>query len=242
MDGMRTVDRALDILESFTGDNHRKQNLDDLVEATALPKATVHRMVKNLERRGYLSYDKENALYALGYRVLLLSSAYLNDLEFRSVALPYMKELRDKTNESVSLWLDQKDSRLCVERVQSREPLRQVISVGDVLPLDKGSSGKLLLAFRNTPADDALLPAGEAQAIRTRGYAISHAERCPGICSIAAPIRNAAGQVIAAISIAGPAFRFAEDKLDEYRDYVVQYSSLVSRDLGYFPKDEQKPC
>ncbi len=234
MDGMRTVDRALDILESFATDGRHKQNLDDLVEATALPKATVHRMVKNLERRGYLRHDKENAMYSLGHRVLLLSSAYLNDLEFRSVALPYMKELRDLTNESASLWIDQKTHRMCVERVQSREPLRQVISVGELLPLDKGSSGKLLLAFRNTPADDVRLPPGEAAAIRQQGYAVSHAERSAGIASIAAPIRNAAGKVIAAISIAGPDFRFANGKIEQYVGYVKQYGSLISRDLGYF--------
>ena len=234
LDGMRTVDRALDILESFSQPNRHKQNLDDLVEATELPKATVHRMVKNLERRGYLTYDKENAMYALGYRVLLLSSTYLDELEIRSIALPYMKELRDLTSESVSLWIDQKQDRLCIERVQSREPLRQVISVGDRLPLEKGSSGKLLVAFRNTAADDALLPAGEADKIRQLGHAESHAERSPGVASIAAPIRNAAGKVIAAISIAGPAFRFADGKIEQYRTHVIRYGALISRDLGYF--------
>ncbi len=237
MESMRTLERALDILECFTAENNHKQGLASLVKATELPKATVHRMVKNLERRGYLAYDKESETYRLGYRVLLLSTAYLHNLEIRSVALPYMKELRDQTSESVSLWIEKNDLRVCVERVQSEEPLRQVLYVGDTFPLGKGASGKLLLAYRNNPVDDAKLPPNEAELIRSRGFSYSDSERSRGISAVAAPIYSSSGTVIACLSLSGPSSRFDNANASAFSQLVIKYAQLVSRDLGFVKKE-----
>lgn len=237
MEGMRTLERALDILECFTTGSNHKQGLADLVKETELPKATVHRMVKNLERRGYLAYDKESETYRLGYRVLLLSTAYLHNLEIRSVALPYMKELRDRTSESVSLWIEKNDLRVCVERVQSREPLRQVLYVGDTFPLGKGASGKLLLAYHNNPVDDAKLPPNEAESIRSRGFSFSNSERSRGISAVAAPIFSSSGSVIACLSLSGPSSRFDSNNDSVFSEIVIKSAQYISRDLGFVKKD-----
>lgn len=232
METLRTLDRAIDILECFTEENHRKLGLSEISRYIQLPKATVHRILQSLQLRGYVSWNEETKTYQLGYRALLLSMAYLDDQEYRSIALPYLRRLRDLTNQSVSLYIEQDGKRLCVERAPSREPLQQVVSVGTLLPL-KGASGKVLLAFHHKLESDALLPPGEAEKIRNQGYAVSHGERVFGVSSVAAPIRNMTGKVIAAISLAGPSFRYTEEAMTSYIRLVVEHTKLISKELGY---------
>ncbi len=232
MDTLRTLDRALDILECFTQESHRKLGVSDISRHVQLPKATAHRILQSLVQRGYLSWDDESKTYRLGYRALLLSTAYLDDQEYRFIALPYLRRLRDLTAQSVSLYIEQDGMRLCVERAPSREPLQQVVSVGTLLPL-KGASGKILLAFQHRPESDELMPAGEAEQIRHQGYAISHGERVYGVSSVAAPIRNMTGTVIAAMALAGPSFRYTEEALPSFIRLITEHAQDISQELGY---------
>lgn len=233
MDTLRTLDRALDILECFTKEKQRRLGLSEIAKSAQLPKATVHRIVQSLHNRGYMSWDEEAKTYQLGHQALILSSVYLDDQEYRSVALPYLLRLRDLTNQTISLYIEQDGKRLCVERAQSRDSLQQVISIGTVLPLEKGASGKVLLAFHHKPESDAKLPLGEAEKIRNQGYAISHGEREHGVSAIAAPVRNMSGKVIAVIALAGPSFRFTDDTIPVYNRLVTEHAQYISKELGY---------
>lgn len=235
MEKNQSLDRTLDILECFTV-NNPKIGLSELARAVALPKATVYRIAETLLERGYLIKDRKDQSYQLGYKVLNLSNVILSHLDYRRIALPYMQQIKEETNESITLYIAlNSKQRLCVERVQSTNGLSRIVNVGDVFPIDRGAPGKVLLAFQD-PASlspDCIVPVGELEKIRQQGYAISYAEREQGVSAVAAPIFNQYGQIVAALSISGPSFRYENENMEKFIQLIKTVVQNISRSLGY---------
>lgn len=234
MEKNQSLDRTLDILECFTVSNP-KIGLSELARAVALPKATVYRIAETLLDRGYLIKDQKDQSYQLGYKVLNLSNVMLSHLDYRQIALPYMKQIKEETNESITLYIAlNSKQRLCVERVQSTNGLSRIVNVGDVFPIERGAPGKVLLAYQD-PASlgpDCAVPADELEKIRRQGYAISYAEREQGVSAVAAPILNQYGQIVAALSISGPSFRYENENMKKFIQLIQSVARNISRSLG----------
>lgn len=226
----RSVERAVDILECFS-EGSPDLRVTDIAKMVGLSKATVYRILRTLDARGYVEQNPESEKYRLGVQTLRLSKVFLSGLDFRRVALPYMKVVRDALNESVNLFVSNGTSRVVVERLESNEPFQRILKIGDELPLTKGAAGKIFMAFGevNCPeADEA-----ELEMIRQQGYAVSHGERQQGASSVAVPVFNHAGKIIASLAIAGPTIRFREPALSQYVAVVVENGKAISRGLGY---------
>jgi IclR family transcriptional regulator, KDG regulon repressor len=232
MEAVRAVERALELLECFS-DNHKEIGLSELTRMLALPKATVLRLARTLANKGYLFQDTASQNYRLGPKVLNLGKVFLARLDYREVALPVMQALRDSTQEAVSLYVVSGDARLCVQRVESLQSLRQVINVGDRLPLSRGSAGKLLTALHHLDSRVGGIERGEIERIRSQEYAVSIEEREQGLASVSVPVRDDSGQVIAALSIAGPSFRFTQPTIEWFLRETRQAASRISYQLGY---------
>jgi len=233
MEHVRAVERALEILECFVEKNG-ELGLTELSRALMLPKATVFRLARTLESKGYLKQNQQHQTYRLGHKAAVLGNAFLNSLDYRRIALPLMMNLRDRINESVSIYSTIDDQRMCVQRVDcNKYTLRQCVNIGDRLPLKLGSAGKLLIAFQNLKAYVDDIEPGKLQDILDKGYAVSIEEREHGLASISAPIRDYKGEVIAALTISGPAFRFNKDNLDEYICETIGTARNISCQLGY---------
>lgn len=228
--GTRTIERAFEILECFD-EEHYELGISEIAKMSALSKATTYRILKTLEGKGYIVQDTVNSKYRLGVRVLRLSKLFLSSLDFRRVALPYMQNIRDLLNESVNLYVSNGTKRICIERLESTHPLRRVLKIGDELPLERGAAGIVLLAFG---AGSCLsMDESKLATIREKGYAVSHGERAESASSVAAPIFDHRGKIIATLAIAGPTSRFDEIRLPEYISVVVSNAKSISRDLGY---------
>jgi len=144
----RSLERALDLLECFSETRH-KIGLSELTRMVGLPKATVFRMAETLVFRGYLIKNPNEQSYQLGYQILGVGKAMLSSLDYRNVALPHMRRMKEETNESVTIYIAADTRhRLCVERVQSTQGLSRMVYVGDLFPIDRGAAGKALLAFQ----------------------------------------------------------------------------------------------
>lgn len=232
MENVRAVERSLEILECFS-EKRDEIGLSELARILMLPKATVFRLARTLEDRGYLVQNQERQAYRLGPKVAALGQVFLTNLDYRIVALPYMKALRDKIHEAVSLYITVDNQRMCVQRVESDQALRQVINVGDRLPLNRGSAGKLLISFQHLDTFAQEIDRQEIECIREQGFAVSLDERGQGLASVSAPIRDNKGSVIASLTIAGPAFRFTCDNRDEYIREAVLTAKQISYQLGY---------
>ena len=234
MEKNQSLDRTLDILECFST-SRSKIGLSDLARAVCLPKATVYRIAETLLARGYLIKDAADQSYQLGYKVLNLAGAMLANLDYRKIALPYMQQMRNETNESITLYIAANDrQRLCVERVQSTAGLSRIVNVGDVFPIDRGAPGKVLLAYQDPAAlQDYAVSSAELERVRSRGYAISYAERETGVTAVAAPIFNREGQILAALSISGPSFRYEGENMDRFILLIKEAAASISQKLGF---------
>ncbi|HTL85771.1 MAG TPA: IclR family transcriptional regulator [Acidimicrobiia bacterium] len=202
--GVQVLDRAVAVLDAVA--NSGASSLADLVEDTTLARPTAYRLAIALEQHGLLARD-EDGRFVLGGRLRSWGSLAARGLPV--AAQPVLAELAATTGESAQLYVRQGDRRVCVAVHERATGLRDTVPLGAVMPLARGSGGKVLLAW----SDDATghgIPAAELAAIRRRGWADSVGEREPGVASVSAPVRDSDGRVVAAISVSGPIGRLGE--------------------------------
>ena len=183
-------------------------SLAGLVGATGLSRPTAHRLAAALEAHRLVGRDPAGR-YRLGMRLLGWAGSVSAALGLVEAARPVLEALRDEAGESAQLFVRDGDSRLCVAASERPAGLRDTVPVGAVLPIDRGSGGKVLLAFAPTeePTGRAGVDRAELETIRRRGWADSVAEREAGVCSVSAPVLDAAGRIHAALGISGPVNR-----------------------------------
>lgn len=200
------LDKAVGVLRATAKE---PCGLSELCERTGLPRATAHRLAVGLEVHGLLQRGADGR-WRPGPTLGELASRSGDPLmEAASLVLP---RLRDITGESVQLYRREGLQRVCIAAAEPSSGLRDTVPIGARLPMTAGSGAKVLAAW----ADPALQRAVLADArfservladVRRRGWAQSVAERESGVASVSAPVRNAAGQVIAAVSVSGPVER-----------------------------------
>lgn len=202
--GVQTLDRAVALLEVVA--DAGPMSLAGLAEVTGLTRPTVHRLARALEDHGLLGRDERGRL-RLGGRLVGWGALAGRSLGLAQVAGPVLEALLARTGESTQLYVREGDRRVCVASAERTSGLRDTVPLGASLPLTAGSGGAVLLAW----AADADRFPGVAPArladVRARGWAESVGEREPGVASVSAPVRDAAGAVLGAVSVSGPVER-----------------------------------
>lgn len=235
---VRSVERALSILNCFSEAKY-ELSLTEISREIGLSPSTTSRLISTLEDNNFLTRNPENQKYYLGSKIAQLGSLSFCNMGFRKIALPYMVELRDLFNETVSLYVAERNYRVCIERVESTQSLRKVISIGKPMPLTRGASGRLILSYlnkdqiRNILYEDPYVTEAELEETKRKGYAISFGEREEGVTSIAAPVFNAEKKMITALTMSGPSVRFSNERIDIMIKKVVEYANKISYALGY---------
>lgn len=208
------LDKAAAILVAV---EQRPLALAGLVEATGFHRATAHRLATALEQHGLLRRDGAGR-FVLGPWLVSLGSRAAAGLPLREVARPILERLVAETGESAQLYVTHGDHRLCVESVESPNGLRTIVAVGQTLPLNLGSAGKILR--------------GDARA-RRQGWAESVGEREAGVASVSAPIVNLAGEIVAAVSVSGPIERTTRQPAKRYAAVVVTAAKEIEAAAGW---------
>jgi DNA-binding IclR family transcriptional regulator len=247
--GVGVLDRSVQILDVV---EHGARNLGDIMEATGLTKSTAHRLVRSLERHGFLFYVGGRG-YALGPRLLRLAATAMRELPLRQLARPFLEQLARTTGESAQLYVREGDRRVCVDAVEGANELRTFVPVGATLPLTKGSAGKVFLAWGPPPGDPATedpafgypvfgYPATDESTIddlspalhttRRRGWADSYGERQEGVASVSAPVFGPEGHLLAAVSVSGPQARLGGMQARRYAPAVQEAARQIEAALG----------
>jgi DNA-binding IclR family transcriptional regulator len=217
--GVAAVDRALLLLASFrTGD--RSLSLAELADRAGLVKSTTLRLLASLAHFGFVR-KLEDGRYALGPEVARLQAIYTASFSLEGAVMPVLRDLVRRTRESAIYHVRQGDARLCLYRVDSPQPLRDHAQVGDLLPLDRGAGGRVLLAFSG--ARGALY-----ERIRHEGVAAIVGDRSKDLAGIAAPVFKAGGELAGAITLTMPAARYSE----RHVAHVRAAADRVTRALG----------
>ncbi len=248
---VEAIERAIRILDAFSVDRP-ELGVAELGRLLGLKRSTVHRALTTLEAGGLLRQVDTSQKYTLGPKILSLAHILRSQLSLATLALPGMRALRDRFNETVALHLLQGRGRVVVQQVESTHDLRRTYrEVGKPLPLYAGSPGRLLMAYlpeeeiQGIIAETGLKPFTtqtvtdpfrlmlSLEEVRRQGYALSVSEHTPGIASISCPIRNQEGRVIAAINISGPSSRFTQARALECLPALRDTTLAVSRQMGY---------
>jgi DNA-binding IclR family transcriptional regulator len=221
--GVAAVDRALSILDAL-GRANRPLSLAALAEATGMYKSTILRLLGSLESYGYVLRTETGAFW-LGPTVMSLGRAFENSFDLAAVAVPALEELVAQGTESASFHVRQGAMRLCLYRVASGHSTLDRIAAGDVLPLDRGAPGKILLAFSGAAG-----PVYEQ--VRRQGWAVSYGERDKDCAALSAPVFGLNEALVGALSLSGPRERFTQERVDAMRLALLEAVWSLSRQLG----------
>ncbi len=212
--GVGVLDKAVAILAALEG---CPCSLVELSRATGFPRATAHRLALALERHDLVDRDS-GGRFILGSRLgELARAAGPGSRNLMDAAGPVMAELRDRTGESVQLYVPSGARRVCVASLESPHSLRTIVPVGASLPMDRGSAGHVL--SRRGPR---------------RPWVQSVEERERGVASVSAPV-VVDGRTVAAISVSGPLDRTSRQPGRRYGSLVAEAARAVERRLGAAP-------
>ncbi len=208
--GVGVVDKVVAVLRAL--ETNGPSSLLELQQATALPRATAHRLATALEDHGLIRRDDEGH-FALGWGLVSLGRAASAVLPLVELARPVLDSLRTKTGESVQLYVQEGDARRCLVSLESPHGLRWIVPEGSLLPLNAGSAGHVLSGERTD----------------RHGWIQSVGEREAGVASVSAPVVNAQGNIIAAISVSGPIERLTRRPGERHGAVVVQAAKRLQR-------------
>jgi len=245
----QVLERTFGILEVFT-EARPEWSTTGIARELDLPVPTVHRILAALKRLGYVSQHAETRRFRLGMAALSLGERARTLADLRPAAIGPLRQLSDATGETALLTVlsPARDRGVCLERVETSQPLRLSVQPGRQLPLHAGASQKALLAFM--PADEAgrlsaqplerfcsatitSRPAlrRELAAIRARGWAGSYEETNVGVWGIAVPVLSAT-DVVCAVGIAGPSPRLSDERVRRDVRLTHEAAAAIGRALG----------
>jgi DNA-binding IclR family transcriptional regulator len=245
---VQSVDRAVTVLEILArkGD----AGVTEIAAELGVHKSTAFRLVAALEARDLVQQNSGRGRYRLGVGILRLAGATTARLDLVQESRPVTRRLAAEVGEAVNIAVLSDRAALYLDQVPGSTALQMRNWVGQRLPLHATSNGKVLLAYRDDVAlDDAVSTplerftphtiasmrelAAEIRHVRDHGYATTVDELEVGLTAVAAPIRNADGEVVAAVGTSGPGFRLAGPRLNEVAWAVVHAGHEISRRLGW---------
>lgn len=247
---LQTLSRAVAVLDCFTLDRS-ELGVREIARMLNLSSSVAGRLLAAMKAMGILSQNPETRAYSMGARVLTWAGVYAASLDVRNRALPYIEELHQTTQETISLYLLEGNERVCVERLESLQNVRIVARLGRRLPLYAGAAGRVMLAFLSPErqaqyfAETELVPLtdhtlvdpeqlrAELERVRAEGCAVSFGEWIEDAAGIAAPILDHNAEVVAALTISGPIQRFQGEKVARYCEEVKRVAARISEGMGY---------
>lgn len=221
--GVTAVARALAILNAFKP-GETEVALGELARRTQLHKTTVLRIARTLGAARYL-VQLPSGSWRLGPAAGWLGTRYQRGFDEAVVIEPVLRELARKTGESAAFYVREENSRVCVVRVDGPQPVRYHARLGEVLPLQRGAPGRVLLAYSGEPGEP-------YEAIRRAGYYTTFGERDPGVGSVAAPVFAQNHVLAGVVAITAPIERFTPAAAAKYVRFLMNATARLTSNLG----------
>lgn len=245
----QSVRRALAILEAV-GTSYRDVGIVELSQRVGLPVSTVHRLLATLVDDGFVVQNAETGRYRVGIRAFELGNAFLKQTQLSEIAMPGMRDLCARVNETVNLAIRDAYSAVYVDQVESDHLLKLFTRKGTRVALYCTGVGKVFLAGFSQDEIDAYLSTTELtprtpktvtdpallrqqlEQLRSQGYAVDDEEFEWGVRCVAAPIHDHRGETIAALSVSGPAQRITNKVLAALSKELSRSSNAISAQMG----------
>jgi DNA-binding IclR family transcriptional regulator len=228
---IQALQRAFTLLDHIATSEGKDTGITKIAGHVGLHKSTCFGLLYTLQRIGCVVQDAQGR-YSLGYKVFELGNAYLKGLDFRRIALPYLRILAGHSRETVHLVVREGLYAIYIDKLEGPHAMSIVSRIGGQASMYCSGIGKAILAFMKPDEQEIIMrqpmplltkntitsPAGLRSAIeqiRRDGYSLDQQEIELGLCCMAAPIFNAEGKVVGGISIAGPDIRLTPKRIQE---------------------------
>jgi DNA-binding IclR family transcriptional regulator len=243
----QSLARALSMLVRLGDGPH---SLDELAAELGVHKTTVLRLLRTLEEERFVYRDREHHFH-LGSRTFELAGAALSQREVRALAAPHLSRLNEATGQAVHLGAYEGGEVVYLDKYESRQPIRMYSRVGLTVPPYCTALGKVLLAGlapaerRRTAQEIEYAPLtehtitsakdflAELDAVAEQGWALDDAEHEPFVRCIAAPVRDAGGNVAAAVSLSVPELLLPREQVLALLPQLRAAAAAASADCGY---------
>ena len=255
---VQLLDRAITLLDVLSAASPLGLLPHEIALRSGLHKSTVHRLLSALQNHRLIEKEAKTGKYSLGLKLFELGVKAVPNVNLREHARTYLERLVFETGETAHLCVLVDHEILYLDKVESPKTIRIASSVGGKNPAFCSAVGKVMLAAlpetelnnlfrrhklvaytRHTIVTPAQYKAVLEQ-VRENGYAVDNEEREEGLRCIAAPIRDHTGQVIAGLSVAGPAFRLSSTGDQVMAKLVMSIAAELSATLGYIPEAADK--
>jgi IclR family transcriptional regulator, pca regulon regulatory protein len=241
--------RGLEVMALFSRERPRL-SLSEVVEIAGLNKATAYRILWTLESAGFLVRDEASKRYQPGIKMLSLGFTAISSLDIRQAARPHLEALSQNLNLTASLAVLDDLWVIYVDRIRNRAIVGVLLGIGDRIPANCSSMGKVMLAY--LPPEELLLRLEKGQLspctamsiqsrdamlkqieeARERGYAFNDSELHVGLRAVAAPIFNAQGKVVAAVNVSGEQHEISSERLhNELPGLIVEAARKISETI-----------
>lgn len=245
---VQALDRGLSLLAMLAEEDGL--TLTDLARKSGFSVSTVHRLLLTLESRGFVLHEIELGSWLIGVETFKIGSAFLRNRRIASMGRLTMRDLMEKTGETVNLGIEDDGEVVFISQVESHDTLRAFFRAGSRGAMHASGVGKALLAelpehrvrqicgmrrlerFTEKTRTEFALLLRELNESRRRGWALDDEERTLGMRCVAAPIFNEHGEPIAAISTSGPSVRITARKLDEFGPLVRRAADEITASIG----------
>jgi IclR family transcriptional regulator, KDG regulon repressor len=238
-----SLTNALTILKSFSMDNP-EQGVTEIAKNLNIGKSTVHRLLLSLGSEGFVYKDPNSNRYSLGTSLLSLTTIVNSQLPIVNESIPILNVLTERTGETSHLGILEGKYVIYLQKIESEHPAKLSTLIGMRQPIHATSIGQIILAYQNEKTINKLIPEKlekftdktittldnwkmKLSAIRQQHFVISDEEYEKGFISIAAPVFDEKGQVIAAVSIVGPVNRML--KKIKQKAYIEEVRSAAAK-------------
>ena len=250
--GTQALDRAgllLRLVASVTG---RGARLADLIVQSSLSKPTAHRLLRALERMGFVEQDPESRLYHLGPEAFVIGALAADRFGIHRAALPSLARLASASEDTAFLSVQRDWHSVCLHREEGTFPIRtHVLNVGDRHPLGVGAGSLAMLATLPAAEAEEAIIANEADIstkypgfsptlireqlalTHARGYALNQGQVMPGSWGIGVAIRNREGRCEGALSIAAIELRLGETRQRELAALLKAEAQRLAERLAH---------
>jgi IclR family transcriptional regulator, KDG regulon repressor len=245
---IRSVERALDVLLCFSGQTP-ELTMTQISEKVGIHKSTTHRFLATLEKKRFVQRDPKTGAYRLGIRLLQMAYLTLEQNDLRRIAAPSLRLLLEEHQETVHLSVLDGMDVVFVDVLESRQRVKLAAAIGQRLAACATASGKSMLAFMPEEAVQRMLKHGllrhtqrtlcspeafleDLSRVRERGFAFDEQELEDGINAVAAPVFDQHGYPMAAVAIAGPAYRLTHERMVAIGPAVLAATRGISQEVG----------
>ena len=246
---VQSIDRALDIIEAVAI-KEEGRSLTEISEYVGLHKSTAYRIIMTLVNRGYLEKTRDGN-YKLGYKMIEITSYYINNLELLTEARPYIAEINTYLGLAAYLGILDGDQVVYAEKINSPSASRLYYVRRTRVNAYCSSLGKCMLAnYSNSELDNIMKDCSfikftpntisdmeqlraELAKVRKQGWAMDDEEYELGQRCIGAPIYDYRGDIVAAVSASGEKHILTDDRIEEVAQYIVKKAFEISKSLGY---------